>query len=421
MSESFCIIPWLQAATKPNGDIRVCCLMTSDSSGGAIRKPNGDPYNFSTDTIDEAKNGDFAKEIRLSMLHGEKHKACQVCWNKEDVGVTSKRQTSNKWYNWFTVEQAKHFTDPDGSTTAEPVYWDLRFGNLCNLKCVMCHPASSSQWYEDYFLVTGEKSYYDNGKKITLDKNEKGRLVATNGTYNWHESDKFWKHMESKIPHLQQVYLVGGEPLMIEQHYEFLQKIIDAGKADKVTLEYDTNLTNVQPRVLELWKHFKLLWIRGSIDDYNEQNDYIRFPSKWKQIEKNIQTIKQADIKTRWDISTTWQLYNVYTVQNLWRYFDDTCSTRILNTPRHLEIKILPKHVKQKAIDILKQYQQESKKPDKVIPYINYLEKHLDYVDEKNLQYFAKFTQSLDKSREVSFAKTFPELYNDLKEYFDEQ
>ena len=154
-----------------------------------------------------------AKEIRLSMLKGEKHKACQVCWNKEDVGVTSKRQTSNRWYNWFNLEKAKQVTNEDGSTSVEPVYWDLRFGNLCNLKCVMCHPASSSQWYEDYILVEGGNSYYDNGKKITLDRNKKGRLVATNGTYDWHESDDFWTHMETKIPYLEQVYLVGGEPI----------------------------------------------------------------------------------------------------------------------------------------------------------------------------------------------------------------
>ena len=418
MSNSFCIIPWLQAATKPNGDIRVCCLMTSDSSGGAIRKPNGDAYNFSKDTIDEAKNGDFAKEIRLSMLNGQKHKACQVCWNKEEVGVASKRQTSNRWYNWFNLEKAKQLTAEDGSTTAEPVYWDLRFGNLCNLKCVMCHPASSSQWYEDYILVEGGNSYYDNGKKITLDRNKKGRLIATNGTYDWHESDDFWNHMESKIPYLKQVYLVGGEPLMIEKHYGFLQKIIDAGRANEVTLEYDTNLTAVQPRVLELWKNFKLVWIRGSIDDYSKQNDYIRFPSKWSQIEKSIDKIKKADIKTRWDISTTWQLYNVYTIHNLWKHFDDKCSTRILNTPRHLEIKILPKHVKEKAIKILKNYQTTCKDSNKVNPYIAYLEKHMDFVDEEKLKYFAEFTTKLDNSRNVSFQNTFPELYEDLKEYF---
>ena len=226
--------------------------------------------------------------------------------------------------------------------------------------------------------------------------------------------------METKIPYLEQVYLVGGEPLMIEKHYDFLQKIIDAKRADKVTLEYDTNLTAVQPRVLELWKHFKLVWIRGSIDDYSEQNDYIRFPSKWSQIEKSIAKIKQADIKTRWDISTTWQLYNVYTIHNLWKHFDDKCTTRILNTPRHLEIKILPKHVKQKAIKILKNYQSVCKDPNKVNPYITYLEKHIDFVDEEKLKQFAEFTTKLDKSRNVSFKKTFPELYNDLKEYFNE-
>ena len=224
--------------------------------------------------------------------------------------------------------------------------------------------------------------------------------------------------MEAKIPYLKQVYLVGGEPLMIEKHYGFLQKIIDAGKAKEVTLEYDTNLTAVQPRVIELWKHFKLIWIRGSIDDYSKQNDYIRFPSKWSQIEKSIDKIKQAEIKTKWDISTTWQLYNVYTIHNLWKHFNDKCATRILNTPRHLEIKILPKHVKEKAIRILKDYQKVCKNPIKVNPYIAYLEKHMDFVDEEKLKHFAEFTTKLDRARNVSFQETFPELYEDLKEYF---
>ena len=83
-----------------------------------------------------------------------------------------------------------------------------------------------------------------------------------------------------------------------------------------------------------------------------------------------------------------------------------------------MEIKILPKHVKEKAIKILKNYQTTCKDPNKVNPYIAYLEKHMDFVDEEKLKYFAEFTTKLDNSRNVSFQNTFPELYEDLKEYF---
>ena len=151
-------------ATKPIGTARVCCLMTNskDKNQGVIRDEQGLPYNLGRDDFDSIKNGSKAKEIRLAMLRGERHPDCTTCWTKEDMGAASKRTVSNKMYKGeFELSHAIDHTDNEGNTDWQPSYWDLRFGNLCNLKCVMCHPASSSQWYEDYVLLNNKTSFTD--------------------------------------------------------------------------------------------------------------------------------------------------------------------------------------------------------------------------------------------------------------------
>jgi len=417
MNKAFCVIPWVQMACKPIGTARVCCLMTNskDSQQGTIRDDNGKPYNLGRDDFDLIKNGDKAREIRLAMLAGERHPDCNTCWVKEDMGAASRRTVSNKMYlDEFELEQAIAHTDADGNTDWQPSYWDLRFGNLCNLKCVMCHPASSSQWYEDYVLLNGTTTFTDSGTKINL-KEINGRYKDA-GEYSWWDNEDFWTRLEAKIPYLKQVYLVGGEPMLIEPHYDFLQKVIDSGRAGEVTLEYDTNLTAVHKRALELWKHFKKIWLRISLDDFGDQFNYVRFPANWNQVAANLDKILGQVTNVKLDFTVTWQVLTAYTTPNLLKYLskfsNNNISVRILSSPDYFDVAILPKSVKQDLIKIYTDF--EKQHPDiKVSHLIKYLESNVDG-DAGKLRHCVETLNKLDTIRNTNWAETFPELHEKI-------
>ena len=417
MNKAFCVIPWVQMASKPIGTARVCCLMTNskDSQQGAIRDENGRPYNLGRDDFDVIKNGDKSREVRLAMLQGIRHDDCQTCWIKEDAGASSKRIVSNRMYaTEFNLETARQHTDEQGQTDWQPSYWDLRFGNLCNLKCVMCHPASSSQWYEDYVLLNGTTKFTDSGTRIDL-KEVNGRF-RDGGEYAWWDNPEFWSKLEAKIPYLKQVYLVGGEPMLIEPHYDFLQKVIDSGRAHEVTLEYDTNLTAIHQRALDLWRHFKHVWLRVSVDDYGDQFNYIRYPANWQAVSKNIEKLYDKFDNIKFDFTVTWQVLSAYSTPILLEYLsqfeNSNASVRILSNPGYFDVAILPKDVKQELIEIYKQFASTSSKI-KVNHLIKYLQSNLEG-DSVKLAECINVIDKLDKIRGTDWKRTFPKLKENI-------
>ena len=274
----------------------------------------------------------------------------------------------------------------------------------------MCGPQSSSMWYKDWAKINDTDHFYDDGTKIEInDKND------TN--YDWWKSEHFWKQLENNIDQLQHVYLVGGEPTIIEQHYSFLQKLIDKGIARQVTLEYDTNITNVHQRAVEQWAHFKKVVLRCSIDDFGEQNDYIRFPSKWHKVNENIQlavanpTIYNASLQIQ--ISITWQILNAFTLLNLLDHFEEyqIGAIRILSVPSSLDAKHLSQQAK---LEIMSRYANSvhSKKLSHLIKYLN---STLEY--DSNPNDCVIFLEKLDKIRGTDWKKTFVELYDSINTF----
>ena len=399
---SFCSIPWIHAATKTNGSSRVCCLM-SNSTGGETG------HNFKEHSVEEIHNSEFTRKIRKQFLAGKKPVECNTCWIKEDNGGYSRRTFTNKIYKEFDYDKAVQVTKPDGSTTQMPIYWDLRFGNLCNLKCVMCGPGSSSMWYKDWAKVHSTDHFYDSGTKINISDVSKQNKKDRASDYDWWESEHFWEQLDIHKEQLQHVYLVGGEPMLVEPHYKFLQKLIDSGISKNVVLEYDTNITNVHQRAIDQWKHFKKLMLRVSIDDFGEQNDYIRFPSKWYKLNENIQRIKELVPNTQIEISITWQMLNAFTVLNLLDHFKHYhVNIRILSTPSHLDVKHLPKQAK---LDIINMYSNSIHK-DKLSHLISYLNSTLDY--NSNPYDCIVFLEKLDEIRGTDWKKTFIELHKSI-------
>ena len=394
-SETFCPILWNHAACSTNGNQRACCVMDNE-----LTKSDGTFYNWKTDSILEGFNNSEMKRMRLEMLEGKRLSECHRCWRAEETGGTSRRtHTIATFRGILTEEIARSHTDNSGATDLKPTFWDVRFGNLCNLKCVMCHPDFSTQWIKDWELLKGES--YEHGE------------------YDWWKADNFWQQLEELGSSIRQIQLAGGEPLMIERQYDFLQMLVDRGWSKDITLEYDTNLTNIQDRALTIWNNFKSLNVRISIEDTGERNRYIRFPSNYDKIIENTLRIKQEVTNSKYFISCTWQVLNAFTVTDL---IDDlntlgiNFNARILSDPYYYDVKILPRDIK---LQILEHYYNWKGNRKIIQPLINYIEQHLDYEDLEAVRIMIKFNDQLDKIRGTNWRETFTELQRGLEMHID--
>lgn len=420
--DTFCIMPWLSINTTASGMARLCCLSSAAPDGGVITSPDGEPLNLSSSTPDEILNSDYLKKIRLAMLDDKVLPQCTTCLTKESYGKSSRRTYGNKHFSFMlTKETAREKTAPDGTIEAAGVYWDLRFGNLCNLKCITCHPVSSNQWYNNFVAINNDNpEFTDNTRVIQLVKNEKGRYIDR-GEFDWWKSEKFWQVLEDSIPVISHIYFTGGEPLLIEPHYAFLEKLIASGRADKVILEYDTNLMAVKSSLQHIWSHFKKVRLSVSLDDFGEQNEYVRLNSNWNMIVKNVDKVKSWNLpRLELSFSITWQILNSYTFKNVLEYINDpnTLHVRMLNHPHWLNVRILPDAIKKDLVDRYEAWLTMFPAFRKCIVHlIALLQDPQHKVDTTQLSLFFKNIKILDKENETDWAVTFPELYGAIKSY----
>ena len=129
MKNNFCIIPFMHLHINNFGQITPCCINHMSLGDSKMQ------------TIDSVWNGSKMKSFRETMLNGDKHSSCETCYNKELGGVESLRMQYNKRFSYL-MAKAKEMQP-------QPVYFDIRFSNLCNMKCRICWHGASSLWFED--------------------------------------------------------------------------------------------------------------------------------------------------------------------------------------------------------------------------------------------------------------------------------
>lgn len=451
-NKKFCPLPWIFQAVRNNGDIRVCCQANPSMSKGIYRKDDGTAYNASVDDLTASRNSELAKAVRLSMLNEETHEACIRCDREDDSNIQSRRQYETAlWQDRFNLEDAVRLTASDGAIDTEQVpvmYYDLRFGNFCNLKCRMCGPTDSHSWYEDHVKVWNQESFKDSHGTVELIKKSKNRWEAKFNDYDWVNSENFWEQIDRNIPNIQHIHTVGGEPLLIDQHYDLLQRCIDQGYAKNIVVEYNTNLTNIPKRAWDIWPHFKRIQIGASIDAVGPLNDYIRNPSRFSKIAENLHKIDKAPGDFRIWIACTVQIYNAGYIPDFIKWILEQRFERIgvnlskpilnphpLHNPKHLNTKALPPAAKQW---VRQQYDdfypwledflaKENMPDDHKDAYrnraTNILESYYDMMMKDDwsdeLDKFWYYSNTLDEVRNEKLSDVAPELYQLLKTHME--
>ena len=389
----FCIHPWSSITIEPPGDLRVCCFVgetTSQKHFGAHGIQAGDTrglafdddirkMNVLTTPLTDGLNSQIHKEIRKYQLEDKRHPACHVCWKRDDAAIAMSKKINkdvpsnsmriansfkNKFMNYNydhplidDILNVLYKADKDDGTINSPkvLSLDLRFDNLCNQKCIMCSPMYSNLWYEDYMKLR-------NTNNAEFDQMENKRLVIfkkENGTYNddlidWQNSDVWWNQFDLIKSDLRFIYVTGGEPFLSKAHSKMLDILIKNDLAKNIILDYDTNMSVINSKILNQLQHFKKIIMRMSIDDTENRYELIRFPGKWKTLLKNIETLEQSAIHKKFDLSiaSCIGIHSIFAPLRLYKEFGKRYSLhfRLLDYPIEYDIGNLSSNIKKKII-----------------------------------------------------------------------
>ena len=438
---TFCVLPWIHLATRPNGDMRLCCTANASGAGvdhevGLVKMEDGKPANFARNTPLEAFNNDYMKSVRKTMVKGEIPASCTGCFNEEAQGIGSKRiWETARWMKdeGVDVEELIAQTNEDGTVPEKLQYLDLRLGHTCNIKCVMCSPHDSSKWVADHKKLI----------PVLQDPEVKRQMQWDRKEFNnkWHEKESFWKELYAQIPNLKQVYFAGGEPLMIKEHKMFIEEIIRQGYQDNVLLRYNSNGLLVDEELIELWSKFRKVKFAVSVDASFERDDYIRFPGKFAEVERTLHMLDNTPNNIHVSMATAVQIFNIKHIPDFLKWKVNSnfkkmnvglingvtmggglVNAHLVHIPTFLNITILPEQDKQEVRERfaeLKTWLWDNYTQDDEFWIHNPkgwrqwegLLAHMDSADNSHLlPGFKEYVNKLDAIRRLDAAKVFPEL-----------
>ena len=443
----FCSLPWNHVSTNADGSLRMCCQMITDHSEAPYGSLLDDFGNIITtdDDLSTKRNAPAWKNIRKQMLQGIDPEICKLCTNEENNGIGSKRDWSKIKYPGIYA-QALELTQEDGSIKDEdfPItYYDLRFGNKCNLKCRSCGPTDSNLWYEDWYNTHEDHKFDVRGHdNVEIIKLEDGTYTVP-GVFDWHETEEntMWSKIITDLPNIDRFYFTGGEPTINIKHRKLLQICIDLGIAKNIDLDYNTNMAGVPSSVFQQWKHFKSVGLGMSIDGIYEHFEYIRNPGKWKTVQKNLNRIekeKDFDNLTA-SFTLTLSIMNVLHVLDMiwwmqeqdWKKIDKRIVIHNLYGPEHFNVQNLPEDAKTFVAQRYKQFMaalnekfvgSNNRKNIAAIHTIcQRLQAVLDHMfsKEHDPEIWKKWfleTNKYDKQRNENWRETMPEIVELLKE-----
>ena len=204
--------------SNTEGSVKLCCSINENIHATGY----GEELNFGKHTIEEIWYSDYMKEVRRQMLKGERPDACKVCWQLEDAGIQSSRQSAFAELRDLGIRPSNYQIDKPPL----PQSLELRLGNFCNLRCNSCWSLSSDRIANELYKILSS----DKGMPYWLRKEweDEQKLTAT-ADWNWWMDPKFDDTIRKLAPGLRRLYLTGGEPTLIKRNIEIMQMILDAG------------------------------------------------------------------------------------------------------------------------------------------------------------------------------------------------
>lgn len=280
MTKSYCALLWEHQYVHTNGSFKYCC-----ATNEKILDKKGNPYHINNTSFEEVWNSDHMKDTRVKMIKGEPIPACIKCVSQEEQGYDSMRKDHNK-------EIFFNATRDDGYVEHNPRSAEIHLGNVCNLKCKMCSQMYSNQIGKELLEMGDEDPEW-----LSWVQKESGN--ANNFTnnlnveYKWFKNkkvaNKLFKWISDNVTTLS---VLGGEPTVIPEFWDMFAYCEQQGTLHEKEVTVVTNLTNVNPRLIDWLPKLKQWTIWASVDGIGERTEYIRYPSNWDKIVENLNFYK---------------------------------------------------------------------------------------------------------------------------------
>jgi hypothetical protein len=324
--ETLCMAPWTHTYLSPQTERRMCC---------ASREPaqNFEQYidtkagtgRYIPITLEQHWNSDHMRSVRRRMMAGETLPECEVC-NDRLLNTDVYRSYFNQLFGDKYLQVVEQ-TDATGYTTMNPVSWDYRFSNLCNFKCRMCGDMLSSSWESEqrqHNMIN-----WDNPKNAWMRPDIKYQIEQFQSSQIEQEfSDAVEDHR------VEEVYWVGGEPLMYEQHWRYMKRIIELGDGPNVYARYNTNLSRINYRGINLFRDILSRtrdWqVCASLDGTGRIGEYIRSGLKYDSwLENFAEGVSYSTHRRQMRIDFTLTLPGMFEIERIAR-LSATYGTQIL-------------------------------------------------------------------------------------------
>jgi MoaA/NifB/PqqE/SkfB family radical SAM enzyme len=273
--DKFCVLPWISLETSPIGTVRPCCLAQDE-----IRDDSGQKFDLHQASLRDIQHSAHMKALRQQFLDQQQPDTCSRCWREESSGRTSKRM--------HTLDRLQHIIDDEHwNTEAKPLqFLDLKLGNICNLKCRICGSWSSSTFAAEELSEIPD---------VQQRRQSFHYQMLRSGAWP-RNSPGFWQQLDDIMTDIRYLEFTGGEPFMIQEHFDLLQRLVDRGVSHHIEIHYNTNGTHF-PDAESIWQHFRHVEIAFSIDDVGKRFEYQRSGADWQEVCANIQRFR--DLRNR--------------------------------------------------------------------------------------------------------------------------
>lgn len=362
-------MPWIHFHAGDSGYVKACCV--ANITYGNI---NHQPLN-------EIWNDTSIKKLREKFLQGEPDKRCFVCVNREKAGGKSIRQ-----------ETFEKFKTIDISDIGSPIYFDIRFSNVCNFKCKTCWHGASSKWFED-------------AKRLGRNVSEKAIIK------NIEDFNDFISKMGDSLLQAKEIYFAGGEPLVTEEHYLLLEFLIK-NNATNIFLRYNTNfskLTFKQWDIIDLWNKFSKVEVMASVDDFGVNGEYIRTGFNWEVFLENREILRSLTHIT-FKVSPTVSVFNIKELPDFYKKLislnvinKEDFYINLLERPYYFNVKVLPQNKKEEVVNCYNDFFIWCEENNITSNIIKSFKDCVNFMNEEDLsqKYWNKFNKELKLLSEI--------------------
>jgi radical SAM protein with 4Fe4S-binding SPASM domain len=378
-NKSICTLPWHGFELEPNGDVKNCII--SKTHLGNINQQN----------IKDILHSDKNKILKQKMLDDKKPYNCSGCYLQEK-GRSNLSSISSRLYYLKEVREEKDLTLYDDVKNFSLKHVDLRWTNSCNQACVYCGPKYSSKWAQEL------------GVKVKSNKEARQEVKD---------------YVFENIAQLKNVYLAGGEPMLMKENLEFLKRLKE--KNSKCTVRVNTNLSRTETGIFDLLCEFPNVHWTISAEATKQEYEYIRHHGSWQDFENNLQVINKLNHKISFNM-----LHFILNYQSVFRcvdylkslgFHDNSFIIGPLYGPAYYNLLNLPEPMIDGVCKTLRE--RLDKKPQGYLKnsYENLLHYFKNTAWQKDIEKFVSETQTRDRRRGTNCRSVFPKLFEELDAY----